>query len=239
MKALNRNGSVKLSSYASGIDTSYFKGGGWHYDDQWGTTPFSFTSYSITNGSYEYLAQISLVDIVEQSYAGSDNDLWNTSIQANYNDGMIVKYTSYDDTLSVVYYNLGISFNNYEIGTSGLTNKAIYIDRSVNRAYESSGSIVRAAIAVIDQADTVLNVFQSLMPYTNQSINNKMYFDSTYSAQYSRYNGKVIRGITATTENNRLSRAGHYINVAGTIKYDTSKGTSWLNGYRFSCSANL
>ncbi|AOY76029.1 hypothetical protein [Clostridium formicaceticum] len=152
---------------------------------------------------------------------------------------MIVSYDSYSDTLSVLYYGFGIEFKNYAVGINGLTDKAIFIDRSVNRAYKASGSIVRAAISVFGPADTIYSVFENLFPYTDQSINNKVYFDSTYNAQYERYDGKIIRGVVATTENNYLSSSGHFINVAGTIRYSTSTGTSWFFGYQYDCYHNL
>ncbi|MEW8987265.1 MAG: hypothetical protein AB2401_09740, partial [Bacillus sp. (in: firmicutes)] len=141
--------------------------------------------------------------------------------------------------LSVLYYGWGIRFQNFAIGINGLTNNGVIIDRSVNRAYESSGSIVRAAISVFSPLNTIVTVFENLMPYENHSINNKVYFDPTYSQQYSRYNGKVIRGIVASTKNNNLTRSGHFINVAGTIRYNTSTGTSWINGFNYYCYHNL
>lgn len=154
---------------------------------------------------------------------------------------MIVSYDIYNDTLSVLYYGWGIRFQNFAIGINGLTNNGVIIDRSVNRAYESSGSIAHAAISVFSPLNTIVTVFENLMPYENHSINNKVYFDPTYSQQYSRYNGKVIRGIVASTENNNLTRSGHFINVAGTIRYNTSTstGTSWINGFNYYCYHNL
>ena len=88
-------------------------------------------------------------------------------------------------------------------------------------------------------ADTIVTVFEHLLPYEDQSVNNTLYFDPTYSQQYSRYSGKVIRGIVANTEDNYLSRSGHYINVAGTVKYNTSLGTSYQFGYEYYCDSNL
>lgn len=234
---LNTNGSVTLGNY-SNIDTSMFKGNGWLHDNKWGSTPYAFVSYSTPNGIGEYLTQFALVDIVTQSYSGT-GDKWNASMQAMYNDGMIVRYESYSDTLTVLYYGWGIRFDNFKVGINGLTDDAIFIDRSVNRAYEASGSIVRAAIAVFSPLDTITSVFEYLLPYTDQSINNKVYFDDTYSAQYIRYNGKIIRGVAASTEDNLLSSSGHFVNVGGTIRYDTSTGTSWYFGYGYTGYSNL
>lgn len=234
---LNKLGSVILGDYAN-IDKSMFKGNGWRYDNQWGSIPYSFAAYSTPNGTDEYLTQYSLADIATQSYSGT-GDLWYTNLQADYRDGMIVKYDSYLDTLSVLYYNWGLRLNNFGIGINGLTNNGIFISRSVNRTYESSGSIVRAAIAVFNPLDTIASVFEHLQPYENQDASNTRYFDPTYSQQYARYNGQVIRGVAANTENNFLTHVGHFINVAGTIKYNTSTGTSWQYGYTYNSNKDI
>lgn len=234
---LNANGSVKLGNY-SNIDASMFKGNDWSYDEMWGSTPYSFATYSMPNGPSEYLTQFALVNIVAYSDAGT-GDLFDTRMQALYQDGMIVRYDIHTDILTVIYYNFGIRYQDFAVGINGLTNNAIFISRSVNRSYESIGNIVRAAISVFGPADTIVTVFEHLLPYEDQSVNNTLYFDPTYSQQYSRYSGKVIRGIVANTEDNYLSRSGHYINVAGTVKYNTSLGTSYQFGYEYYCDSNL
>ncbi|MBZ4666172.1 hypothetical protein [Mahella sp.] len=237
INALNANGSVRLSNY-SNIDASVFTSSGWRYDNTWGSTPYSFVSYGLPNGPGEYLIQFALVDIVTQSNSGGASDLWEIGMQARYKDGMLVSYDTYSDMLSVFYYGLGIRFDNYAIGINGLTNNAVFINRSVNRAYyEASGSIVRAAISVSRPLDTIANVFDYLFPYQDQNINSTQLFDQTYSQQYTRYNGKVIRGIAATTGSNILSRTGHFINVYGTIRYNTKP--SWRYGYNYTAHHNL
>lgn len=126
---LNVHGSVVLSDYDN-IDASLFKGYGWQYDKQWGSTPYSFASYSKVNAPGEFLTQFSLVDIITQSNQGVD-DFWEASMQANYYDGMVVQYTEYNDTLSVIYYGFGISYNNFQVGIN-LEKECIRSDTSLN-----------------------------------------------------------------------------------------------------------
>lgn len=235
---LNANGSVILSNYRN-IDASVFKGSGWKHDRQWGSTPYAFVSYSTANGPGEYFTQFALVDVITHSLPGGGNDLWNTSIEARYKDGMIVKYDAYSDRLTVEYYGWGLSFNNFAVGTNGLTDQAVFIKRSVSRSYETSGSIVRAALAIYSPADTIVSVFEHLSPYENQNQHDIISYDPTYNLQFIRHNGRVIRGIAASSESNYLSRTGHQVYVGGEIRYNPNTGSSWMNGYSYIAYSNL
>ena len=93
---------------------------------------------------------------------------------------MIVSYDIYTDELSVLYYGWGVRFFNLEVALNGLTKKGVFISRSVNRAYETSVNIVRAAIAVYSPLSTIVNAFENLQPYINQDVNKTIFFDPTY-----------------------------------------------------------
>lgn len=231
---LNRNGSVKLSNY-SDINSSWLKGAGWMYDNNNGSAPYSFACYSQKNGTYNYMSQFTMLDIIKQSYYVSDTK-WQAGMQAKYVDGMIVDYNTLNDVLTVKYYGWGLALNKFELGLNGLTNKAIFINRSVNKKTESSGSIAKGAICLSSTASTISDVWTGIQPYTNQSVNYTELFDQTYSAQYNRYNGKVVRGITESSGTEYLNRAGHFLNVSGTMSYSLGTSTSWWTGYKYTCT---
>ncbi|KJU70399.1 hypothetical protein [Clostridium baratii] len=230
---LNRYGSVKLGNY-SDINASFLKGAGWKYDNNNSNAPYTFACYSQKNGTYNYTSQFALVDIVNQSYYVSDTK-WFAGTQAKYVDGMIVNYNTLDDKLTVQYYGWGLDLNKFELGLNGLTNKAVFINRSVNKKTESGGSIAKAAICLSSTASTISDVWTGIQPYTNQSINYTELFDQTYSAQYNRYNGKVIRGIAESSGTEYLNKPGHFLNVSGTMSYSVGTSTSWWNGYKYTC----
>ena len=177
---LNANGSVNLSNY-SNIDPSFLTTNGWHGEAQWGNTPYTFVSYSGQNGPNDYLTQFALVDVVTQSYDTGTNGQWYTGIQATYNNGMIADYNISSNTLKVVYYGWGLRLNNFKIGVGPLTNKAIFINRTVNSLAESGGNWVRAAIAVIDPFTTVSTIFDYLGYFENQDKNSTKLFESNIS----------------------------------------------------------
>lgn len=238
INALNKYGSVKLSSY-SNIDRSFFKGGGWSYDDDFGNVPYSFAVYSRDDGYGKYVTQFALLDIVEE-WKDINSTQIRISMQAKYFDGMIVKYDSYTDILSVAYYGFGISFNNFEVGINGLTDKAVFINRRISSTYENKGSIIRAAISLISPFETIYSTFEHLNPYETQKSEETVLFDKTYNSQYSRNNGKIVRGIVATSGNGYLNRSNHYINVIGEVQlYNRYDGTSWALGYRYECKHNM
>lgn len=233
---LNASGSVNLSNY-SNIDSSFFTYNGLRGETKWGTAPYTFASYGGQNGPDDYLHQFALIDITTHSYATGASGQWFTGMQAMYHDGMITDYNVSSNTLSVVYYGAGLRFNQFEIGVGPLTNKAIFINRTVNSQTETYGNWVSAAIALIDPLSTVTDMFQHLAKHVNQDKNSTLLFEETYQSQYEKNNGEVIQGIEDTTGDDFISKSGEYINVYGIIKYN--ENTNWTYGYNFTTYNDL
>jgi cephalosporin hydroxylase len=239
---LNDYGYVTLSNYSSTIDTSFFTGGGWLYNDGWSSgVGYAFASYSVANGSSEYLTQFSFAEIITQSHSYNGLDIWHSGLQMNYYDGMIVKYTPSDGKLTVLYYDWGTAIYSAEITINRLSSSAFFINRSVGRSYETSGSIVRAALVIVPYASTIAEVFDHVQEM-NQNVNSPPeIFPDTFSGQTQLYGANnIIRGIYATTSaSNRLTTSGHYINVEGNFRYNTSTTTSLEYRYRYLSSSSI
>jgi hypothetical protein len=238
--ALNSYGSVNLNNYGNIVDTSFFTGGGWKFENGWDNgVGYSLSSYSIANGSNEYLTQFSLLDCSTQSYSYNSNDIWHTGMQMDYYGGLIVSYTPSNGNLSVDYYNYGIRHNDVELTINKLTNSAFFINRSVGRLYEASGNIVRAALVVVPYFSTIADVFDHAYEMNQTVGSGPALFPDTYLGQVQLYGSdKIIRGLyVTTTSSNWLKSSGHYINVEGNIKFNTS--TNWDYRYRYTSYHNL
>lgn len=238
IRDLDRYGRVNLNNYSGSVDTSFFKGGGWHYDDVWGVAPYSFVSYSGSNGASEYMTQFALMDITHENNSSASTDgihgIWNLGICANYISGMTVSYNRYTGILSV-HDRVGIWFDNYRVGMNGLKNKAVFIRRLVEEESSSGSNVVRAAISVFSPFVTLSNVFQNLREHTYQEKSYTQSFDGTYERQYNKYGGKVIRGIMSETLDRRLKYPGHKIGVSGRAIYKLSLGSYVYFGYTYRC----
>jgi hypothetical protein len=242
INALNSNGSVALSNYSSSIDTSFFTGGGWKYNNGWNNgVGYSFSSYSVANGSSEYLVQFALLEHTTHSHTYNNADIWNTGLQSEYYDGLVARYTPYDGQLTVLYYSWGLTLNNLELSINKLTNSAFFINRYVDCSYVISGNMVRAALVLVPYVSTIADVFEyALETETNQTAESTQLFPDTYAGQIQLYGGnKIIRGLYATTGSNSLKASDHFINMVGNIKYNTSNGTEWTYTYKYLTYHNL
>ena len=239
--ALNKNGSITLSNYKN-INASLFKTSGWHHDNS-PTMKYGASVYSTQNGLDEYLAQFAFFDIVSDpgwtSGAGDIANIQQLRLEVKYVDGMVVRYNTITDKLSVLYYNFGLDLTNFELGIYNLTNDAFFISRSVNQVSVSGVDVLKAAIALYAPGDTFVSLFEHLQPYENQSTNYTQYFHSEYEQQYLSYGHKVIQGISVNSGSNKLNKKGHFINIAGEVKYIKSDGYSYTTGSQCTCNHYL
>lgn len=229
------DGTAKLGDHPN-VNADFFKGNEWQYDNAW-NLPYTVTAYSYVNGP-EYLTQFSLIDVTAQDYPVTSNKYF-LALQFKVNDGVIVSYNPNTDILTLLYSDLGISFNNVKVGIGKLTNNAFFIDRTVSRRYVEEGNLVRAFVSLYPPADDILNVLEGLSWGTNQPATEVEYFESTYNNQMSRYEGKLVRGIVASSEENRLVLSDHLINVGGNLSYDPLSSFSWYWAYSYSCATDL
>lgn len=137
-----------------------------------------------------------------------------------------------------MYYGYGLTLSNLKLGIANLTNDAFFINRSVNKSLESSGSILRAAFALYDFGDTFIDFFNHLEPYVIQSPNEKVLFEQNYEDQYYKYD-KIIQGIAVDSNSGKLTLSGHYLLIEGEIKYPVDFGYSSEYKWNYSCSHNL
>lgn len=227
------DGSAILSNHPN-VEADFFKGTGWQNDNGW-NLPYMVMSYSVPNGSGEYLTQFTLLDVTAQNYPVT-SDKYKVALQVKYKSGALVSYNEYTDMLSVVYYDFGLSFNEVYVGIGGLTDNAFFIDRTVSRKFLEEGNLVKAFVTLYPPADAVSSIFDGLTMGTNQPATEIEYFEQTYSAQLDKYQGQIIKGIVASTEGKKLTIPGHLINIGGTLIYDTTLGFSWTLAYKFYCS---
>lgn len=234
---LNLSGSLKLSNYASTIDSSFFKSNGWHHASAWGATPYAFCSYVARNGSDEYLVQFALLDVTKlNSFSGTIYGA--AGLQMAYYDGILARYTPSSDTLSVMYYANGPLFNNVQLAINGLTNRAIFFSRT---AYVNGGAPISAVTlfsAIIDPLEAILDVFDH-MSADGSSLSTTLY-DQTYAQQVARYGGRTVRGIAIDTDNGYLNKAGQLLNLQGGIRlYSSSSDTDWTWKWNYVANHSL
>lgn len=228
-----KDGSAKLGDHPD-VEADFFKGTGWQDDNAW-NLPYMVMSYSMENGPSEYLTQFTLLDVTPQNYKTTD-DKYQLALQLKYNSGALVSYDIYTDMLTVLYHNFGLSFDEVYVGIGKLTDNAFFINRTVSRKYLESGNLVKAFVTLYTPADIASSVLEGLSMGTNQPATEIEYFEQTFSNQLARYNGKIMKGIVATTEGNRLTMPGHLINIGGIAKYEPTLGFSWTWAYKFYCS---
>lgn len=240
--SLNNNGSVKLSNY-SNIKPSWFKTTGWNHDHYWGNAPYSFSIYCTQNGSDEYLAQFALLNATQQiinvGTSGQYGAVEEIRLQVEYVDGLVVRYNTSTDTLSVLNYGFGLDISSLELGIYNLTNDALFITRTVNRNLVSSSNYMRAALALYSPGDTLASLFEYLQPYENQAPNFTQIFATTAEEQYIKYSGKFVRGISVNSSPDKLKKPGHYINLFGQVLYIKTDGYNANTTYRYTCSHYL
>jgi hypothetical protein len=110
----------------------------------------------------------------------------------------------------------------------------------VGRSYATSGNIVRAALVLVPYVSDIADVFDHVQETNQSQLAEPYIFPDTYAGQVQLYGGnKIIRGIYATTESNWLKSPGHFINVAGKVKYNKNTGANWEFAYRYVDYHNL
>ena len=229
---INSTGSVKLSDYSSVVDVSAFKGGGWHHDNSWGFTPFGFSSYSISNGSVEYLTQVFLADISKTGAGSFSDGIGTVGTHLTYRGGFIASYNKQTDRLTAQFKNNGIRLSNVRVAVGGLTNKAIFINLS-GSLNTANGKSISAYIGIFNP-DTAISLLFELLSgsgSSNESINYS--YEETYEQQLVRYGGKTIRTVSVTSGSGYMNRYlgpqadNHRISVWGLVKLYQGAGTTW------------
>ncbi len=225
---LHEQGSLTLSDFDGTVDTSMFKGGGWHYTYDENTDVIA--SFSFKNDSTEYLTQFVYIDTVCQSQTINGN-IWPLRVQVAYHEGMVVSYNPYSDELKVLYYDYGIKIKNIKLAFNGLTNNAFFINRTTYKESQSGGNIVLAAISVYSPAANFYNLFQNLQGEEEQPNLTVVLFDDNYDDQMSTYNGSLIRGIELHFTNDFLTYVGHKAILSGDVKFNPNSFPSCRYGF--------
>ncbi len=231
---INSTGSVKLSDYSSVIDVSAFKGGGWHHDNSWEFTPFGFSSYSISNGSVEYLTQVFLADISKTGAGSFSDGIGTVGTHLTYRGGFIASYNKQTDRLTAQFKNNGIRLSNVRVAVGGLTNKAIFLDLS-GSLNTANGKSISAYIGIFNPDTAISSLFELLSG--SGSSNESIYYsyEETYEQQLVRYGGKTIRTISVTSGSGYMNRYlspqgdNHRISVWGLVKLYQGADTTWLH----------
>jgi len=228
---LNSGKTAKLSDYD--IDASFFKTEGWHYDVQFGTDipiPYATVIRTIKNGTGEFLIQISML-----YYIFNISDCYTeVALQSEYHGGVIVKFDARTGILTP-HWQWGHNYTDVEIAIQVWGEENVFVNRSVNMEANAKAKVVRAALVLVPYANDIVDIFNYLSNSGNQTIGNTVMFDENFHIQSEKHNGKVIRGIHATTGNNRLNKAGHFINVMGNINH----GNSRRIGFSISASMDI
>jgi hypothetical protein len=237
---LNSNGSVTLSNYS--ISSTFFTDTGWdHFNSTSSTPKFSYSNYSKENGTGEYLAQFSLIDIVENNTSAGTN-IRETTLQLGLYDGLIVEYSTYTDTVDVLYYGWGVEVSDVELAISKLRGNLdnIFIERDVNGAMvNANASYVRALVGLVPYTEYLTTIwdFASLEIQTNAIYGNEIGFDDTVADQRARYNDDVIRAVYADSGSAYMDSSSHYFKLDGKFKYQSTWGYDW--SYTYNVSHNL
>lgn len=239
IKVLETHSKVKLSDFSDMVDVSFFKGNGWSFEDSTSNLLYSVAAYSLRNGLGEYLAQITLTDIIAQGHAGTEPDLVELRMQAEYSNGILVSYSEITDEVSVIYVQKGVELQDFIIAMNGLTNEAVFVRRVVDVYSSSSGSLVRATIALSPRAYQILTVFDNLQPYEDVMAGTIMEFESTYERQLQKYSGKIITGLAASTGNQKMRNVGHRIVLEGILRCKINLGTQWIFGYDYNAITDI
>lgn len=237
LSALQTQGRVKLSAFASKVDTSFFKGGGWHHVNSFSGAQYAFSSYSSSNGSTEYLTQVALVDFFVNNDSYEDKVYF--GMQGLYHGGLVASYDKDTDYLSLLFANMGLALNDFQIGYNGLTNKAVVVQSlaiiDIRNSYQ-----VDLYKAISNPSSIVSDVFAFLQFEGTLNSTEGRIFDSTYEAQVNRYgNGKVIRGIAINGKGGYLNQKNQYIMFDSTIQLYNGASTTWKHGFSYSASANI
>ncbi len=240
MSQLNSSGKVKPETL-SNVNMSMFDGSGWQFEDRWesGQVPFSMVTYSVPNGMGEILAEFSLGYIVVQYDEVFENYSNNpVSIEFKYTDGMTVTYDTIDDEISVLYYGLGIEFENLELVIGDFDTEAFFTGRLVSGSCKTLGNPFRAALALIDSVSTIVDVWEILQPYTAVTLDSVTTYPTTLALQRATYNGKLIQAIAATAGDGIISELGHRLLLQGILTFPPGK-TNWWFRYKYNTYTHL
>lgn len=237
LSALYTQGRIKLSTFASKVDTSFFKGGGWHHVNSLSGTQYAFSSYSSSNGSTEYLSQVALVDLFVSNDSSADKTHF--GMQGLYHGGFVASYDKDTDYLTLLFADMGLALNDFQIGYNGLTNKAVVVQSlaiiDIRNSYQ-----VDLYKAISNPSSIVSDVFTFLQFEGTLNSTEGRIFDSTYEAQANRYgNGQVIRGITINGKGGYLNQKNQYIMFESTIQRYNGTNTTWKHGFSYNASASI
>jgi hypothetical protein len=223
-----------LGNWRGVIDTTIFHTNGIHHEQSWGIAPYHVVAVTGRQVADWYITLLALVDIIiinEPLVAGQ----W-AGLQITYAHSLYLDYDRTTDTLRLFMTNRGIEFENARVGVGGLTNRAIFSNRSVNTSNQSNSDVLRASISVLPWFSTAVDVFDHLRETQNQSVNNRVYFGESFAEQTARFGpNNIVRGITADTGSNRLVIQNHFISVAGRVVFypNNFQPVDWFVNYGF------
>lgn len=229
-------GTVKLANY--NVPVSIFQGSGYDSYNQYYSPYFFYHKYSVSS-PYYITTQITMCDVTADYY-DINSTKENHRLQVYYTYGLVVEYDWELGNLKLVYNNFGLDLQNMQLSMNKLANQNVFISRSIYGLLQQSGSIAKGAIALVPIASTVLSVWDYIQPSETQALGsaNKVIYDSTYSAQLTRWGDKVIRGVVGDFNGYTMSQEGHYTLVEGEVSTPTGSCTKeW--GYRYTARTYL
>lgn len=167
-----------------------------------------------------------------------DSDFGGHRLQTEIIHGLMLEYDHYSNDLSILYYDFGLTFDDYELVMNKLEDKNVFTSREIDGDMATSPDYARAAIALVPKLSTAYSIWDYITSKETQGLKNEKIFDSTYEKQAERYDGSVIRGINGDFSQYHLDREGHYALLKGQISYPTDYYTLEF-GYRYTASHNL
>lgn len=160
-------------------------------------------------------------------------------MQGLYHGGFVASYDKDTDYLTLLFADMGLALNDFQIGYNGLTNKAVVVQSlaiiDIRNSYQ-----VDLYKAISNPSSIVSDVFTFLQFEGTLNSTEGRIFDSTYEAQANRYgNGQVIRGITINGKGGYLDQKNQYIMFESTIQRYNGTNTTWKHGFSYNASASI
>lgn len=240
---VNSGITVKPSSYD--VDLSAFNTTGWHHDKDWGLNPYAFASLVVNNGPDEYLVQVSLCDLYRIGQSASFSDgIGTVGLEMQYRGGFVGVYDRSSGTLSVRFSDLGLMVKNAQVAAGGLTNKAVFISQEADVVC-GGGMSISALIDLRSPTAAISSLLDYLTTQRTQSSAIFLYFDDSYAAQLSRYDGKVIRTISTKCNSGYLNyyespvTNNHRVTTRGVVRLYNNVETDYTWSWKYTCEGSI
>ncbi|WP_078598670.1 hypothetical protein [Evansella clarkii] len=193
-----------------------FKGEGWKRWRAQSGTSYDYYAYSSEQG-YNTLTQLSMI-IPTGYHTGIDGEgIYHQHAVYEVLHGALVEYNELTKDLSVVYYNGGISFENFEIGISQFshTSRNVFISSILDgQDLEQTNQPIRYFVSRLPHGERVIDLWEALTPYEVKELRTESFFGPNYDDQID-YNGTVVRAVSGNLGNNILRAENAHAKLTG------------------------